>query len=189
MTMRDVLFVQGGGQGVHADWDSHLVESLRRELGSAFSVRYPRMPEEADPRMETWRPVIEAELASLRPGAVVVGHSVGGTILIHLLAELGAVPGLDAIVLIAAPFIGEGGWTTDDISPRSDLAARLPADAAIVLYHGEADAEVPASHVDRYAAAIPRARVRRLAGRDHQLNNDLREVARDIRELTSRPTV
>jgi hypothetical protein len=34
-----------------------------------------------------------------------------------------------------------------------------------------------------YAEAIPYARVRRLANRDHQLNNDLTEVASDIRKL------
>jgi hypothetical protein len=50
--MTDVLFVQGAGPGVHADGDIHLVESLRRELGSSYDVRYPQMPDEADPRME-----------------------------------------------------------------------------------------------------------------------------------------
>jgi hypothetical protein len=30
---RQVLFVQGGGAGVHERWDSKLVDSLRRELG------------------------------------------------------------------------------------------------------------------------------------------------------------
>ncbi len=85
--MRDVLFIQGAGPGVHAEWDIHLVESLRRELGSSYYVRYPRMPDEADPRIRTWRPVLEQELAVLRPGAVVVGHSAGGTMLIHVLAD------------------------------------------------------------------------------------------------------
>lgn len=39
---------------------------------------------------------------------------------------------------------------------------------------------VPVSHVDMYANIIPQASVRRLAGRDHQLNEDLSEVASDI---------
>jgi len=34
-----------------------------------------------------------------------------------------------------------------------------------------------------YARAIPQAVVRRLTGRDHQLNNDMSEVAADIRRL------
>jgi hypothetical protein len=187
--MQDVLFIQGVGAGVHAEWDIHLVESLRRELGSSYAVHYPRMPDEADPRVEAWRPVLERELAALPPGAVVVGHSAGGTMLIHVLADATPAVTLAAVVLIAAPFIGEGGWVSEEIAPRPDLAERLPAAAPIFLYHGEADAEVPVAHVERYAAAIPRARVCRLPGRDHQLNNDLSEVARDIRALAPRRDV
>jgi len=56
----------------------------------------------------------------------------------------------------------------------------------VLLYHGEDDATVPVAHVERYAAALRHARVRRPAGRDHQLKNDLSEVVRDIRELASR---
>jgi len=41
----------------------------------------------------------------------------------------------------------------------------------------------PVAHVDLYAKAIPQAVVRRLRGRDHQLNNDMSEVAADIRCL------
>jgi hypothetical protein len=39
------------------------------------------------------------------------------------------------------------------------------------------------THVDLYAKAIPQARVRRLKSRDHQLNNDLSEIAEDIRRM------
>jgi pimeloyl-ACP methyl ester carboxylesterase len=88
--------------------------------------------------------------------------------------------------LIAAPFIGEGGWTSEDIEPASDLAARLPPAVPVFLYHGDKDDIAPIAHVALYADAIPRARVRRLANRDHQLNNNLAEVASDIRELVSR---
>ena len=33
---RRVLFVQGGGEGTHDEWDHKLVDSLMRELGAAF---------------------------------------------------------------------------------------------------------------------------------------------------------
>ena len=43
--MKDVLFVQGAGRNVHAEWDLEPVESLRRELGPGYYVvPYPLMP-------------------------------------------------------------------------------------------------------------------------------------------------
>jgi predicted alpha/beta hydrolase family esterase len=181
--MRRILFVQGGGEGVHDEWDNKLVESLRRELGPGYEVRYPRMPNEADPQIATWGPALEREIAALESGAIVVGHSIGGTILVNHLAERAPAARLGAIVLIAAPFVGPGGWKSDDIEPHADLAGRLPRGVPVFLFHGEQDTTAPIAHVALYAAAIPHAHVRRLAHRDHQLDNNLSEVARDIRAL------
>ena len=88
-----------------------------------------------------------------------------------------------AIVLIAAPFLGEGGWPSDDWQPSATLGERLPGGVPIHLYHGLADGEVPPSHAQLYARAIPQAHLCRLPGRDHQLNDDLREIAEVIKTL------
>jgi predicted alpha/beta hydrolase family esterase len=85
--MKQILFVQGGGKDVHEQWDSKLVEDLRRELGQGYEVRYPIMPNEADPQYALWRVALENEIAALPNGAIVVGHSIGGTILINVLAD------------------------------------------------------------------------------------------------------
>jgi pimeloyl-ACP methyl ester carboxylesterase len=61
-----------------------------------------------------------------------------------------------------------------------DLGARLPRDTRVHVFHGLGDETAPPLHADLYARAIPQAQVRRLPGRDHQLNNDLNEVARAI---------
>src|ERR1700719_3838101 len=84
---RQVLFIQGGGAGVHDEWDDKLVESLRRQLGGGYEVRYPRMPDEGDPGYAQWSAAIRREMADLDDGAVVVGHSAGAAILVHALAE------------------------------------------------------------------------------------------------------
>jgi len=176
-----VLFVQGGGAGTHDTWDSKLVESLRRELGPDYHIRYPRMPSEANPKYSAWKESIDKEVARLGDGAILVGHSVGATILINFLADHPPEPALGGVFLIGAPFIGDKGWPSDDIEPCSDLGARLPAKMPIYLYHGGKDRTVPVAHVELYAKAIPQAVARRLAGRDHQLNGDMSEVAADIR--------
>lgn len=180
---RQVLFVQGGGAGVHDEWDAKLVASLEQELGCEYEIRYPRMPDEADPRYGTWKTAIEDELSALADGAILVGHSLGGTVLVNALAQRPTHRRLGALFLIAAPFVGDGGWSSDELEPPPDLGARLPPDTPVHVFHGLDDATAPPVHAELYARAVPQARVHRLPDRDHQLNDDLREVAAAIRSL------
>ena len=177
---RQILFIQGGGAGVHDEWDDRLVDSLRRELGDGYEVRYPRMPDEDDPSYATWGADIRREIAALDDGAVVAGHSVGGTILINALAEHPPERELTAIMLIAAPFVGAGGWPGDEFELPRDLGARLPQGVPVHVFHGLQDETAPPSHAGLYAGALPQAQLHRLPGRDHQLDDDLTEVAHAI---------
>jgi predicted alpha/beta hydrolase family esterase len=172
-----LLFVQGGGAEAHDEWDNKLVESLKRELGPNYEIRYPRMPNEDDPAYDAWKGALEKEFATLDDDAILLGHSIGGTILINALAQSQSERTFGAIFLVAAPFVGEGGWPSEDINPMPDLGARLPRDVPVYIYHGLDDATAPPSHAELYARAIPQARVCRLPQRDHQFNNDLSEIA------------
>jgi predicted alpha/beta hydrolase family esterase len=183
---KQILFVQGAGESVHDAWDDKLVRSLEHKLGEAYAVVYPRMPNEADPHYLVWKAALLQALERLEAGAILVGHSIGGAILIQVLAEERPALEIGAIALIAAPFIGEGGWPSDDIEPQRDLAERLPNGIPVFLYHGTADPIVPFAHLALYATAIPNATVRVLPGRDHQLGNDLADVAHDIASLPVR---
>lgn len=177
---RQVMFIQGGGAGTYDEWDDKLVDSLRRELGDGYEVRYPRMPDEDDPSLARWSAAIGREMTTLEDGAVVVGHSIGASILIDVLADRPPNPELAAIVLIAAPFVGPGGWPGDEFELPPDLGGRLPQGVPVHLFHGLEDETAPPSHADLYASAIPQAQLHRLPGRDHQLNNDLSDVAQTI---------
>lgn len=179
---RQVLFVQGAGAGVHDEWDSKLCDSLRRELGDAYEVHYPRMPSEGDPTYAEWSAAIRQELTALDADVVVVGHSIGGTVLINTVAERPPERKLRAIVLIAAPFVGPGGWPGDEFELPHNLGARLPDGVALHVFHGLEDETIAPAHADLYANVVPQAHLRLLRGRDHQLNNDLRDVAKAIRD-------
>ena len=74
----------------------------------------------------------------------------------------------------------------DDYETPSDLGERLPEGVPVHLFHGLEDDTAPPAHADLYARVIPKAEVHRLPGRDHQLGNDLREVAHVIRALRER---
>jgi len=180
---RQLVFIQGGGKGTHDEWDDKLVASLRRELGQGYDIHYPRMPREAEPSYAAWKAKLESVFARLSDGAILVGHSIGGAILLAALAELTATPKLGAVFLLAAPFVGKGGWPATEMKLPVDLGARLPRGVPIHFFHGLEDDTAPPAHADLYARAVPQACVHRLPGRDHQLNDDLKEVAEVISAL------
>ena len=180
---KQVLFIKGAGEGVHDHWDNQLVASLERELGENYAVRYPRMPGEDDPSYTVWKAALASELDLLEDRAVLVGHSFGGTVLIHAFAEQHK-PRFGGLFVLAAPFFGEGGWSSSGMGDCREVPGRISAGTPLYLYHSAEDAEVPAAHVHLYAKAFPRAVVRMLEHRDHQFNNDLSDVAADIRLLS-----
>ena len=123
-----IFFIQGAGENVHDQWDNKLVASLRRELGDGYEIHYPRMPNEADPSFTAWNPPLLKAFDALDDGSILIGHSVGGTILLHTFANECPKFKPAALILIAPPFVGEGGWPAGDIPPHSgfDLLTGLP---------------------------------------------------------------
>ena len=139
------------------------------------------MPDKANPRPTAWKEAIDRELRKLSDGVILVGHSLGAAILIDYLADGHLERRPHGVFLIATPYIGDGGWPSAELRPTRELAGLLPDEAPLFLYHGRDDDIVPFSHVGMFAKALPHATIRRFDGRNHQLNNDLSEVAHDIR--------
>jgi hypothetical protein len=178
------LFVQGGGSGTHDAWDNKLVASLEQVLGPGYRIRYPRMPDEGAPDPSAWKRTITWELGKLSDGAILVGHSVGAAVLMDHLADGPLERRVAGVFLIAAPFIGDGGWPSEGLRPTKQLALALHKTPPLYFYQGRDDETVPISHIEMFATAFPAATIRRLEGRNHQLNDDLSEVAHDITLLT-----
>jgi uncharacterized protein len=180
---QQVLFIQGGGAGAHRE-DKKLVASLRDALGESYEVRFPIMPQEDDPDYQRWRPRLGKELSALRDAAILAGHSLGASFLLKYLAEEFPKKRVAGIFLIATPYWGGNGWRYEGferVALPDDFASRLPREASLFLYHGCEDEVVPFAHLALYAQKLPWAKVRELDGRGHQLNNDLSQVAEDIK--------
>ena len=56
-----VLFIQGGGEDAHDKSDNRIVESLERDLGPEYAVRYPQMPHEADSKYAAWKAALKRQ--------------------------------------------------------------------------------------------------------------------------------
>ena len=179
---RQVLFVHGAGEGAYAG-DAKLVASLEQLLGANYQLHYPQMPGEAAPEYTAWKRCIAEQLTAIGEGTILVGHSFGASVAIKQIVEPGFKSSLAAAFLIGAPFWHDDLWRWEEMKLPAAAATLLPREMPVFLYHGRADEIVPFVHVEMYARTFPQAVVRRLDHRNHQLNDDLTEVANDIRQL------
>ena len=180
--MTHVLFIQGGSAGAY-DADTALVASLREKLGPSYDLRYPKLPNEDEPEYAAWKQRILDELDTMGDGAVLVGHSIGASVIAKVLTERSFDRSIRAVFLISTPFwYDHDFWHWDEVKLAPDASKSFPK-VPLYLYHGRVDESVPFDHIKMYAKALPQAILRPLDDRDHQLNDDLSEVARDIRAL------
>ncbi|MBZ0290208.1 MAG: alpha/beta hydrolase [Anaerolineae bacterium] len=180
-----VLLIQGAGEGAYEE-DKELAASLSKALGTDYEVHYPAMLDEENAPYEQWKQQIEKELSMMQGTIILVGHSVGASVIIKCMSETEVKKPIAGIFLIAAPFWGGNGWRYEgyeELALPEGLSAKLPKRVSIFLYHCRDDEIVPFEHLALYAQVLPQAAVRGLNAGGHQLNNDLSEVARDIKTL------
>lgn len=179
---KHVLFIHGGGYDGYKE-DEKLVTSLQTLLGDTYHVEYPRMPSDESLPDFGWLQKIENEYADIKNQAILVGHSLGGSMLLKYLSEKESKKGIAGIFLISTPFwSGDEDWKRG-LKLQEGFPDRLPKNIPIFLYHCRDDQEVPFEHLARYAQSLPNATIRELASGGHQLNNDLSIVSNDIKSL------
>ena len=181
---KHVLFIQGAGEGGYEE-DALLAQSLREKLGESYEVHYPKMPKEGITDFETLKDRIDEEMTAMDGPVILVGHSAGGTVLAKYLTEVELQRPIEGIFLISPPFTGDGGWQLGEDDFREDFGKRLPEGVPVFLYHSRDDEWVPFEHQRLFAKAIPGATVRQFDGRGHQFNNDLSEMAADIKAIAN----
>lgn len=180
---KQVLFIQGAGTGAY-EADKKLVESLRRALGAEYQISYPTMPHEENAQYDSWQQKISQELAKLQGAAILIGHSVGASILLKSLGTMKAKSPITGIFLLATPFWGGDGWRYEGyekLELTKNLTAKLPQDMPIFLYHCQDDDIVPYEHLALYMQLLPHATSYPVNKGGHQFNNDLTLVAKKIR--------
>jgi uncharacterized protein len=153
-----ILFIQGGGARAY-EADQQLVVSLRRALGTAYELLYPKMPHESEPDYRNWKTQIGKKLGHLKNGAILVGHSLGGSFLLKYLSDEKVEKAIAGIFLIATPYWGGDGWRLgyEAVSLPKDFPSKLPSGTPIFFYHSRADEIVPFRHLTLYAKKLAQA--------------------------------
>jgi predicted alpha/beta hydrolase family esterase len=179
---KDVLFIQGSGEkGYEAD--AKLAASLQQALGEAYNVHYPPMQTNEAESDFGWPEQIGKEVSHTNSEVILVGHSLGASMLLKFLSENEIKNKIAGIYLISTPFwSGDEDWVKG-LKLKEDFANNLPKNIPIFLYHCRDDEEIPFDHLALYRQKLPQATVREITSGGHQLNNDLAIIAKDIKSL------
>jgi predicted alpha/beta hydrolase family esterase len=155
MRKKQVLFVHSGGtQGLH-EGSSDLVAWLRQVLGPPYEVFYPKMPNPDTPVYEQWKQTIKAELSRLDNGVILIGHSLGGSVILKFLSEEKITKKIDGLFMIGSPYWGKRNWKVDEYLLKEKFAASLPEINDVFLYHSRRDAVVPFSPITPINCPLP----------------------------------
>src|SRR5699024_10467182 len=81
-----IIFIQGGGEGGY-EADAKLVDSLQAALGKTYEVRYPQIPSNENLPDFGWPLQIGKVISATKNETILVGHSLGASMLLKYLTE------------------------------------------------------------------------------------------------------
>jgi len=163
-----LLFVHGAGG--YAE-DQVLAFALADQLGATAEM--PRLPDD-DMSVATWADPVGHALNGLGAEDVVVAHSFGATILLHVLATSPAAPA--SATLLAMPDWGPDGWDVEDYVPPAPGSA-----IELTLHHCRDDQVVPFAHLALAAAQLPAAQAMTHDAGGHQFEGQAAALALAMR--------
>lgn len=179
---QQILFIQGGGESGY-DEDTRLVDSLRITLGATYEVHYPKLNADETLPDFGWLQQINKEINSITSELILVGHSLGASMILKCLTETQIKKNIIGIFLIATPFwSGNENWI-QELKLKDDFAEKLRKNVPVFLYHCRDDEEIPFEHLSWYKKKIQNAIVREIKSGGHQLNYDLSLISKDIKSL------
>jgi predicted alpha/beta hydrolase family esterase len=176
---RQILFIHSAGEQGPSAGSGPLVAALQRGLGPEYRLLHPLMPHPEAPEYQPWKLGLATALAGLSGEVTLIGHSLGGSVLVKYLAEEGWAGAITSLCLIAAPYFGAPDWEHAEF--MLDPAAAPPRLPRVCLYYTRDDAVVAPAHLALYAAMFPQATARELDGYGHTFSAGCAELVADLR--------
>ena len=164
-------------------WTSCLAD----DLGEAYEVFMPAMPNKQNAKYEEWRIWFERHLPHLRDGVILIGFSLGAMFLAKYLSENTVTFKIKALYLLAAAV---GDDDDSDLADCGDFTLSLPAlpvlserVGQIFIFHSTDDFVVPYKEALKLQAAIPGAKLVTFTDKNHFLVEELPELIQHIQAL------
>lgn len=178
----EILFIQGAGN-VTTVQEQVIVDALRVELGDAFTIIYPPMPDADYPTYLAWEDALITNLKRLSGKVILLGHSLGGSIILKHFSREPVPDKVKGMILFGVPYWKNQNWDVSEYVIEDDFVDNLSKLDNIYFYYSTDDEVIPYNHFKSYQKLIPKAQWRVLSGMDHSYHRAISNMVTDIRDL------
>jgi uncharacterized protein len=159
-------------------------KDLPKNLGKGYEVIFPAMPNPLNARYKEWKIWFDKFVLHIKPGAILIGHSLGGIFLAKFLSENKLGKKIKALFLVAAPFDEKDiKDSLADFRLKKDLSLIEKQAMNIFIYHSKDDKIVPFADSQKFLRQLPGAVFRSLKNRGHFIQEKFPEIVKDIKRL------
>ena len=182
--MQTILFAHSAGaQAGPGEGSFDLVQWLRGELGVGWEIRFPIVSDPDAPSAALWDGLLKKEFARCPDGVILLGHSLGGSMLLKYLSEHRVKVKIKALISVSAPWWGPEGWAMEEFALPEDFPAHLPEIPEIHFFHARQDPVVSFDHLALYQRVLPGLKAHPVRLKDHAFAKGLPELAKLLRSL------
>lgn len=159
--------------------------SLQEELGAAYEIVIPKMPNTFNARYVEWKIWFDKYVPFMKEGIILIGYSMGGIFLAKYLSENNVPVKIKAVFLVAPPYDEQDtkDALNDFILPESLQQFQNQA-SEIHIYQSKDDELVPFADLDKYAKQLPQAKIHIFENRGHFWAEEFPELVGDIKKLS-----
>lgn len=183
--MKQIFFLHSAGpQGTH-EGSSDFISWLKASLGAEYDILHPLMPDPDSPDYELWKQQLDEELKDLKGDVVLIGHSLGGSVLLKYLVTNHVQFNILGLYLCASPFWGKNtDWQYQPFTLPTDFTKKLPQINNLHIYHSKGDPFVPFSHAQLYKDELPNSVLHAIDGDSHVFDTGIERLIEDISNLS-----
>ena len=158
-------------------------ERLQDNLGYAYQVLLPSMPNKTNARYSEWKTYFKNLETILTDDCILIGHSLGAVFLAKYLSENNISYKIKATILIAAPHSDETEEDLTDfkIAVISDLFTKQAG--KVTFFFGLDDPVIAQSEIKKYQIEVPSAEFKIIPAPDHFMREDFPELTKLLTEL------
>lgn len=178
---QQILFVHSAGPQSDNKGSHGIICHLEKTLGDRYDII---TPSNSDNDYTHWKYQLDKAFEKLNDNVIIIGHSLGASLLLKYLSEQNITQKIHSFHAIAAPYWSfDEDWQNDSYELIQNYQKKLPEIGYKCFYHGTNDKVVPIIHVKRYLEDMPYSKVVIVQEQDHYFLNGLPELTNKINKF------